>query len=716
VNPLPWRPAASTLLRPGGIGLDWLRASAFWALAVAWPLFDVLQRHREFFVAHRAERVDIFLFTGVVSLAGPVAMAVVLWLTSRVSAKAVRVATAVVIGGLVSLLAANGLQRVSPPAILHLIVAGGTGVLAGALYASAPTARSFATWLSPAIVALPLLFVAGRDMAPFVRPEHVAARLDVAAKHETPIVFVVLDQLPVTSLVRQDDTIDPETYPGFAELAGVSTWYRNATTVGELTTWALPALLAGVFPAPGRLPTATDYPNNLFTALAGSYAMEAFEPITALCPPDVCRDRQKPGRVQTIRAMAADAAVVGLHIVAPPALAAGLPPLTEDWKGFADAQGFQERWASERDRDRRRPLNQFLDRIERGDPPRTLYYLHALLPHEPYQYLPGGQLAGGVRRMHGVFQGTWTADEWPVVQMYARHLLQVQFVDRFIGKLIARLRQEGLFDRALVVVTSDHGVSFVSGRAMKSVDRATAHNIVSVPLFVKRPFQRAAEVTDRNVQSVDVLPLVADLLDVALPFATDGRSPLGADALAPAQKRVFHAEAKREMRLGADELRAEVREMAGRRLRWFGAGPAAYWRPTVSPAAALLGRRVDDVAVEPGPVPGVSLDTAASFADVDPTADAVPVILSGRAREAGGLPARLTLAIAVNGRIESTTATYIGVRGSPDGAWTALVDPSAYRKGPNDVRVFVVRGERGRERLAATGAVAAIGPGAPDRR
>ena len=40
--------------------------------------------------------------------------------------------------------------------------------------------------------------------------------------------------------------------------------------------------------------------------------------------------------------------------------------------------------------------------------------------------------------------------------------LQVGYTDRLVGRILERLRQAGLFDRAMVVVTADHGVSFRS--------------------------------------------------------------------------------------------------------------------------------------------------------------------------------------------------------------------------------------------------------------
>ena len=65
-----------------------------------------------------------------------------------------------------------------------------------------------------------------------------------------PIVHVVFDELPLSTLVGADGDIDAKLFPNFARLARASTWYRNATTVNDLTAAAVPAQLTGE--QPGR--------------------------------------------------------------------------------------------------------------------------------------------------------------------------------------------------------------------------------------------------------------------------------------------------------------------------------------------------------------------------------------------------------------------------------------------------------------------------------
>ena len=89
--------------------------------------------------------------------------------------------------------------------------------------------------------------------------------------------------------------------------------------------------------------------------------------------------------------MTLDAAVVYLHVVTPRDLRGSLPSLANDWKDFLQAQHWQRRWVASAIADRRQPAMRFIDSIRRSDAQPTLYYLHALLPHEPFIYMRTGQ-------------------------------------------------------------------------------------------------------------------------------------------------------------------------------------------------------------------------------------------------------------------------------------------------------------------------------------
>ena len=134
---------------------------------------------------------------------------------------------------------------------LAIPVALALGAGAAALYARAAGVRTFVTVLSPAPLIVLLLFLVVSPVRGLLFPSEAGGAVAGPARSSTPIVHVVLDELPQSTLADADGRIDAELFPNFARLARESTWYRNATTVDDLTTEAVPAQLTGDAAAAG---------------------------------------------------------------------------------------------------------------------------------------------------------------------------------------------------------------------------------------------------------------------------------------------------------------------------------------------------------------------------------------------------------------------------------------------------------------------------------
>ena len=74
--------------------------------------------------------------------------------------------------------------------------------------------------------------------------------------------MILFDEFPLSSLLDAKGQIDKRVYPNFAELAGQSTWYRNATGVSGFTPWAMPAMLTGNYPAKVKAPPTPSTPTT----------------------------------------------------------------------------------------------------------------------------------------------------------------------------------------------------------------------------------------------------------------------------------------------------------------------------------------------------------------------------------------------------------------------------------------------------------------------
>ncbi|HEX5474269.1 MAG TPA: sulfatase-like hydrolase/transferase [Vicinamibacterales bacterium] len=667
-----------------------LHLGALAGFAVAQPLYDVLRHSGEFFVAHRVDRIDVLLLVLSVSVVLPLALGLPVWIVSRASQRAASAVMIVLVGLLVALVALGAASHRTYAGPAELIaVAGVHGIVASLMYWQFASARLFLTVLSPAAIVFPLVFVLGPAMRPFVSPNDPTRNAAAVIDGSTPIVFVIFDQLPLTSLLDPSGGLDAHAFPGFAALAADAIWYRNASSTADFTGWAVPSLLSGAYPRPTALPIAADYPANLFTALGSRYRFEVIEPITHLCPQRLCPDRSESRAARQL-SMLSDLSVVYARIVLPKALATGLPRLTNGWRDFISGQNWRRRWVTARDDDRRDVMKRLIASIHAGDPQPTLYFAHVLLPHEPYIYLSDGRQFTDPDMIGLGLDGVWASDPWFAHQTYRRHLLQVSYVDSLVGRLVDKLKQERLYDRALVVVTADHGVSFRHDQPWKGFRSATMADTVPVPLFVKPPHHTGAEVSDRNVQAIDVLPTVLDLVHARAPFRMAGVSAVGT-APAATEKRVYYAGASRTAHLPAS-LRDAVIEGAERKAAIFG-GPSRMWEPDAAPFPALVGRPVSEVTVGAPSTLSLDLADAWRYGKVDLDADFIPARVSGRIY---GHAAEISvpLAIAVNGTIEATTKS--AGRPLPSaGTWAALVPPSALHDGFNAIDVFEIASKDG---------------------
>jgi hypothetical protein len=244
-----------------------------------------------------------------------------------------------------------------------------------------------------------------------------------------------------------------------------------------------------------------------------------------------------------------------------------------------------------------------------------------------------------------------------------------------------RLRSEGIWNRALVIVIADHGVSFVPGEHRRSVTRGNLTDIASIPLFVKYPGQSRGSVSDKNAESIDVVPTIADVLGIRLPYHADGislRSPRGHGGGVDVRER----EGGDVVGSAASVHAAKYRTLK-RQLALFGSGDWARVY-AVGPHRELLGRAVP--AVLPQSHDSVSIDGESLFLHVDLRSQLSPGHVTGRV--SGG---PLDLAVAVNGRVAAVTRTF-EVDG--DQHFAAFVPDTAFRQGANRVEVYAVRGGR----------------------
>ncbi len=648
--------------------------------AVAQPLFDLLSGEPGFFVARRSSAFDVVALAAVLIIAPPLVFSAIESVIGLFGDRPRQNTHVVIVGLLIATTTLPPLNRIGGlPALVSVGVSVLLGVVGACLYRRVPRIRSLTAVAAPVVVVFVAVFLLDPSIWKIIHPKQIDPESVVDPLQATPIVLVIFDGLPLVSLMDESREVDSGRYPNFADLASTSTWFRNATTVSDATMRAIPAILTGQYPEKGLLPVVQDYPGNLLTVLDSSYDIYALEPVTRFS--DGLRFSEEPqiGFPGRMGALLGDVWVVYLHLLTPEAWSGGLPPIANQWTGFDKRAKLQ---ASTE-------FDAFVHGIEATTAVNKFFFVHSLLPHPPHLYFPSGATytkTSAEPSGEGSQWGAWSDNEWAVLQSYKRHLLQVGFSDTMLGRLLARLRETGLFEKAIIVVTADHGMSFVPGDSRRGISKSNFADIMPVPLFIKQPFQQTGAIDDAEVELVDIFPTVAELLAIEQPWPQAGRSVFDRSAAPRINKLLVGRE---RMVFEASRFDAKY-ESLERKIALFGSGSSLHRLFEMGPFGEdLVGKKVSDLEVADGGEEHIRVLNEKYFKNVDPDAKFVPAEITGTVVRKVPSSQPLALAVAVNGIIRATTWSYPS--DSRSAVWSALVEERAFRAGTNTIEVYPIR-------------------------
>lgn len=680
--------------------MEFLHLFALAGFAVAQPLYDLLGQNPEFFVSYKAGPELIIGMVFVLSIGMPLGLVLLELAVWPVGERVRNSLHLVFVFGLAFLTVLPPVQRlVNGSDLLIVGFALLIGFLFSVFYVRWQAIRLFLTVLSPVVVAFPLWFLLFTPVGRLVMPDAIEAQADIGINNPVPVVLIVLDEFNITALLDAERRIDPVRFPNFAALASQSQWYPNAAAAYVETAVAVSAILTGRKPRGDiRLnPTATDHPQNLFTILGDRYALNVVESVTRLCPHTLCKGEEAAaGSSLRYKSFFADLAVIFLHIIAPPQLGKQLPPLHAQWTGFGEEllkkgilgqneSRIHSDLAIGEKKSRESQITSFLSQIKQTSSP-VLHFLHVVLPHTKYEYLESGHqyvsksghIPAGWIDGPG-WGGRWIGKESLILTAYYQYLQQIGYVDQFLGKLRRSLEREELFDKALIIVTADHGVSFQRGLSMREVQKGNESDILKVPMFVKLPGQREGSIHERLVSGIDVLPTIADVLGLKIPKAIDGFSMLN-NEIPPRDEIDF---------LGVGKIKAQDLE-GFPRLKWqvdhFGEHTSLDRLVPRGPASNLIGQEFGDLDIGHSSSLGYINENPGQLDQVNLESRNLPALFSGQIINTSRRS--LPIAISLNGRIWATTQASLwdGKRNY----FSVLFPPSAFQSGENQVRVFLI--------------------------
>lgn len=683
--------------------LDALHVFALCSFGIAEPAYNRVGERASFLIDSGITIPAVLVWIALVSLVLPALIVLVERLAALWGPRTYEAAHATIVFVLLTLASMSAWTRLTPlQGDLSMALALATAVAGVLLYFRWERMRSIVSVMAIGVVLFPLALVFHSSITGIAFPRD-EVRID--ERPRTPVVLLILDEVCGSSLMTPDREIDRSRFPNFARLAERATWYRNATTVHDDTWQAVPAILSGRRQTKLWSPTPADLPLNLFSLLSkgAGYDFVAFEPVSTLSEGRRSGVREPDLREQLETLSGAASRAYLLHLL-PIDFHRQLPRLPPLWFGMRDSSqvdGEQRRgvirygWSD----NRTRQFDHFLETIDDSPAP-TLYFMHAVLPHVPWIYLPSGRryvpdidlwnlmtFTG-----HDYMAEYWGQDDLLVAHSEQRYLLQLGYVDRLIGRLVQRLEEVGLYDECLLVVTGDHGVSFRSGKPRRAAVPANLADILSIPLFVKRPHQQAGSTSDRPVETIDILPTIVEELGIHLRVPLEGWSMFDTSHPDRTEKTVYHRDLGTTLAASEivnSDVPARIREQFG-----DSSDPASLFR--IGPESDLIGRRVDSLEVLPAPRVTIAQFRRGSPPEGEPLVES---FFQGIVLSPAPVERPVTIAVAVNGVILATTRTYLleGIRDR----WAAMVpDWQVSASGTDEVRFYSVDGTGSDRRLA----------------
>ena len=178
-----------------------------------------------------------------------------------------------------------------------------------------------------------------------------------------------------------------------------------------------------------------------------------------------------------------------------------------------------------------------LDWLDRHKDERFFLFLHYMDPHDPYFVHPyNGEGIARVSNQH--------PDAELAAEMKRLYIGEIEYLDGNFGKLLASLRQSGVYDDTVILLVSDHGEEFHEHGGWWH-GLTLYEEQIHVPLLVKWAKDRrgAPPVSERIGRLIDVAPTLIAQGGAEIPATMQGVDLTAPDSvLSPKDQQVFSEE------------------------------------------------------------------------------------------------------------------------------------------------------------------------------
>ena len=150
-------------------------------------------------------------------------------------------------------------------------------------------------------------------------------------------------------------------------------------------------------------------------------------------------------------------------------------------------------------------IDQFTNNIKLNTDERNLYLLHTNITHQPWVLDKDGKF--NLEKV--IVEEDKIKNINELENSYNDTIL---YADKVLGKIFRSLKNKNIYEDSLIIIMSDHGVSFDENIFLRMNGNANTQ-ISKVPLIIKKPFQKKARVIKEYVNIIDVGSTLVNFLN-----------------------------------------------------------------------------------------------------------------------------------------------------------------------------------------------------------
>ena len=333
-------------------------------------------------------------------------------------------------------------------------------------------ANLYLTYLGFSSILFPVYFLVQGDMLRF--PDYEGKKT-LMASEGVPIVFIVFDELSLDVLMEKNQ-IDKNSFPNFAAFADDSIWFRNATTNHWATVDSIPSMITGR--KKGRDSSTLFQLLPDYSGIFISAEIEVENWFLSHASHRGVKIIRGKGTFLTRNPLRTFEYITGRLL--------GYVRFVSGENIYLDDPAYHVT---------------FFDQVKQAlevtrEAKRTFLFFHPSVPHSPFIFDEQGSLH---RQNLNYFPFQKEYDPGQFQSIYHLYRKQVQYADRLLGEFLGELKRAGLYERSIVIVTSDHGLRVWGD--LTNHGELVAH----IPVMIRFPGKQA-KVSDTDFQVIDIAP------------------------------------------------------------------------------------------------------------------------------------------------------------------------------------------------------------------